>query len=123
VESVFDYYTPVVIANKTFLEEHPDTARAFLAALARGYQFAIDDPEAAAELLMEAAPELRGSSELVTRSQQYLSEQYQAEADRWGVFDPDRWSAYYTWLNENDLLENGSIDPLAGFTNGYLPED
>ena len=71
---------------------------------------------------MAAAPELKDSQDLVVASQQYLAEQYTADASRWGEIDPVRWSAYFTWLNDNDLLEKGDIDPNAGFTNDFLPE-
>lgn len=45
LDPVFDYYTPVLIANNSFLAEEPETAKAFLAATAKGYQYAIDHPE------------------------------------------------------------------------------
>ncbi len=120
IDPVFDFYTPLVIANNDFLAENPETAKAFLEALAHGYQDAIADPEGAAEILMKASPELKDSAELVVESQKYLADQYVADAARWGEFDPERWSAYFTWLNENDLLEN-PIDPAVGFTNDFLP--
>ena len=121
IDPVFDYYTPVIIGNNTYLEEHPDQAKAFVAAMSRGYQYAMENPEKAAQILMEAAPELASNEELVVASQKYLAEQYQAEAERWGEFDADRWSGFFTWLNDNQLLE-GTVDPNAGFTNDYLPQ-
>lgn len=121
INPVFDFYTPVVIGNNDFLAENPETARAFLAALAHGYEDCVEDPEEAADILMKAAPELKDSAELVVESQKYLSKEYIADAERWGEFDADRWSGFYKWLNDNDLLEN-KIDPAAGFTNDYLPE-
>ena len=69
---------------------------------------------------MEAAPELKDSAGLVTASQKYLADRYTADAARWGEFDADRWSAFYAWLNDNELLE-GAVDPGAGFTNDFLP--
>lgn len=120
IDPVFDFYTPVVMANNDYLAQNPDTAKAFLAALAKGYQDAIDDPEGAAEILMEAAPELKDSADLVIASQKYLAEQYIADAPRWGEFDPARWDGFYAWLNDNGLVEE-PIPAGAGFTNDYLP--
>ncbi len=53
IDPVFDYYTPVIIANNDFLAEDPDTAKAFLSAVAQGYEYAIDHPEEAAQILMD----------------------------------------------------------------------
>ena len=42
---VFDYYTPVLIANNEFLKKDPDTAKAFLRAVKKGYEDAVEDPK------------------------------------------------------------------------------
>ena len=54
------------------------------------------------------------NEELVVESQKYLAKEYQADAERWGEFDADRWSGFFTWLNDNQLLE-GTVDPMAVF--------
>lgn len=120
IDPVFDYYTPVIIAENEFLKEEPETAKAFLAALAKGYEYAMENPTDAADILMKAAPELKNNQELVYASQKYLAEQYTADADKWGVFDADRWNAFFNWLNDNGLVEN-TIPENTGFTNDYLP--
>ena len=121
IDPVFDYYTPVIIGNNAWLEENPEAAKAFVEALSKGYTFAAENPKAAADVLMEAAPELKSNTELVYASQEYLAKEYIADASKWGEFDPERWSAFYNWLNENELLEE-KIDPDFGYTNDYLPE-
>ena len=118
IDPVFDYYTPVIIAGNDFLEEDPDTAKAFLEALTKGYEYAIENPEEAADILCEAVPEL--DKELVLASQQYLASQYQADASKWGYIEPSRWNNFYNWLNENDLVET-DIPENTGFSNDYLP--
>ena len=120
IDPAFDYYTPVIIGSNAWLEENPETARAFMAALSKGYVYAVENPEEAADILMEAAPELKSNRELVYASQEYLAAEYIADADRWGEFNADRWAAFFNWLNENGLLED-EIDPYYGFTNDYLP--
>ena len=120
INPVFDYYTPVIIANNDFLKQHPDTAKAFLSALSKGYEYAVQNPDDAAALLIQQNPELEGSRELVTESQKYLADQYTADASQWGIFDAARWNAFYQWLDENNLL-SGTIPENTGFTNDYLP--
>ena len=117
-----DYYTPVILANNAFLEESPETAKAFLAATAKGYAYAIENPEAAADLLIagDSTGSLNGSEELVYASQNWLSDQYVADAGQWGVIDETRWNAFYQWLSDNELTAHDLTG--TGFSNEYLPE-
>ena len=119
-DPVLDFYTPIIVSNNDWLADNPETAKAFLAALSRGYEYAAEHPKEAADILMEAAPELKSNAELVYRSQEYLAGEYIADAARWGEIDPDRWGGYFTWLNDNGLMET-PLDPGMGFTNEYLP--
>lgn len=119
IDPVFDYYTPVLIANNEFLESEPTAARAFLAATAKGYEYAAQHPDEAAEILLEAVPEL--DPDIVPASQKWLADQYIADAKVWGYIDASRWDAFYKWLWDNQLLEK-EIPAGFGFDNGYLPE-
>ena len=119
IDPVFDYYTPVIIGNNDFLQENPEIAKAFLKALSKGYRFAMENPEEAAEILCKVAPEL--DKELVTESQKYLADKYQAEAEYWGYIDADRWNNFYKWVNANNLVE-GEVPLDTAFTNEYLPK-
>lgn len=117
IDPVFDYYTPVILGNTDWLKENPDAAKAFLSALKKGYEYAIDNPDPAADILLQAAPEL--DEKLVKKSQSYLSHEYKAEVEKWGYIDPQRWNAFYNWINENKLAE-AEIPENFGFTNEYL---
>ena len=117
IDPVFDYYTPVVLGNIAWMKENPDEAKAFLSALKKGYEYAIDNAEEAAEILLKAAPEL--DETLVLESQKYMSKQYKAEVEQWGYIDPARWNAFYNWINENKLASE-EIPENTGFTNNYL---
>lgn len=117
IDPVFDFYTPVIIGNSSWMAENPDTTKAFLGAVKKGYEFAIDNPEEAADILLEAAPEL--DKELVYASQEYLKDEYKAEVEQWGYIDPARWNAFYNWVNENGLSEV-EIPEDTGFNNSYL---
>lgn len=114
----FDYYSPVIIANTDFLEEDEEAAKAFLDATRRGYEYAIENPEEAAQILCKQVPEL--DEDMVKESQIWLADQYKAEVDQWGYIDQERWDAFYTWLYENGLSEE--IPAGTGFTNEYLSE-
>lgn len=122
IDPTFDYYTPVIIANNDFLAEDPEAAKAFLAATARGYEFAAENPEEAADMLIagDNTGSLAEAEELVKASQKFLSPLYIDDADRWGVIDAARWNGFYKWLYENELCAKDLTD--IGFSNEYLPE-
>ena len=119
IDPVFDYYTPVIISGNKFLEENPDTAKAFMSALSKGYHYAMEHPEDAANILCKAAPEL--DKEHVLASQNFLKDQYQADSQYWGYIDTARWNNFYKWVNDNGLVE-GKIPDNTGFSNDYLPQ-
>lgn len=113
----FDYYSPVIIGNNDYMKKNPDTTKAFLSAVKKGYEYAAGNPSDAADILLKAVPEL--DEKLVQKSQEYLSKQYIADAAQWGEIDANRWNGFYQWLNENKLVDN-ALDENAGFTMGYL---
>lgn len=112
-----DYYSPVIIGNDEYIEKNPDTTKKFLAAVRKGYEYSIEHPEEAADILVKAVPEL--DETLVKESQIWLADQYKAEVEQWGYIDLERWDAFYSWLYENSLIEQ-EIPSGTGFTNDYL---
>ena len=117
IDSVFDYYTPVIIANNDFLKDQPDVAKAFLRATKKGFEYAEQNADDAAQILVDAAPEVDPA--LAKMSQEFLADQYTADASGWGVIDPDRWAKFYAWMNENGLTPV-ELDPKGGFSMDYL---
>ena len=121
ISKELDYYTPVILANNQFLQDSPETARAFLAATARGYAYAAEHPREAADLLIagDTTGSLESAKELVYASQEWLAGQYIADAPAWGRMDADRWNGFYHWLYENGLSTHDLTG--IGFSNDYLP--
>lgn len=119
INPVFDYYTPTLVTSNSLIEENPEKIKAFLRACEKGYQYAIDHPKEAGEILLEASPEL--DEKLVLSSQEYLAKEYIADAKSWGFIDANRWNTFYAWLYENKLIEK-EIPDNFGFTNDYLPQ-
>lgn len=117
-ECIPDWYTPVLTTNEDMLEGDPETVSAFMEATTRGYQEAMEDPAAAADALLEAAPEL--DADLVRRSSRYLAERYAEVPARWGHQELARWERFISFLVEAELIAE-PIDAEAAFTNRFLP--
>jgi ABC-type nitrate/sulfonate/bicarbonate transport system substrate-binding protein len=113
-----DYYTPVIVTSEKLIADQPELVEKFMRATSKGYQFAIDQPEEAGELLAAAEPDL--DKELVIASQKWLSPRYQDDAARWGEQKLEVWKDYADWMSSNELLEK-EFDAHAAFTNDYLP--
>jgi ABC-type nitrate/sulfonate/bicarbonate transport system substrate-binding protein len=118
-EPILDYYTPVLMTNEKTIAEKPELVQRFMAATSKGYRYCIDKPEEAAEILLQAVPEL--DAELVKASQQWLSGQYQADAPSWGWQEQKVWERYANWMYEKKLLDK-KIEVEKAFTNDFLPE-
>lgn len=114
-----DYYTPVLATSEKMIKEDPETVKAFVHGAAKGYQFAIENPSEAADILLKSVPDL--DEKLVKKSQEWLAPKYQDDAPRWGEQKLEVWKNYADWMMENKLLE-GKFDPEKAFTNEFLPE-
>ena len=114
-----DYYTPVIIASDEMLEEQPELVKAFLAATAKGYEYCIEDPTGAAEILGTYLPDY--DLDFIKESQEILADKYMEDVDQWGVMEDSRWDNYTAFLNEYGVIEN--IIPASDcYTNEFLPE-
>lgn len=114
-----DYYSPIIIANNEYLKNNKEEATKIIKAIKKGYIYAIDHPEEAAEILIKNAPELQDKKDFVIESQKYLSKQYAKDKNKWGEIDPERWNNFYNWINENKITKN-PLEKNAGFSNDYL---
>lgn len=119
LDPALDFYTPVLASSSKFLKSDPDTAKKFLKATAQGYEYAIKDPDGAADILCRSVPEM--DKQIAKKGQEWLKTQYKAEVSQWGKIDKSRWDRFYTWLYDNKVLTK-KIAPGEGFTNDYLPE-
>lgn len=118
-DPALDFYTPVLISSEKTIAEKPEMVKKFLAATQKGYEFAINNPEDSAQVLLDNAPEL--DAELVKASQLWLADKYQDDAPAWGIQKQEVWEDYANWLFERELLKK-NIDASEAFTNEFLPQ-
>ena len=123
-----DAYNVLLVGNGAWLTAHPDQAKAFVQAVQRGYQLAADDPAQGAALLQKANPGAFTEPELVTRSQQMISERYLKDGSgKVGPQTPAMWTGFSGFLVDTGTVTGPDGKPLTAkpdfttwFTNQYL---
>jgi ABC-type nitrate/sulfonate/bicarbonate transport system substrate-binding protein len=109
LEPALDYY---------LIKTNPELIKKFMKATSQGYEYAIQHPAEAADVLLKHAPELK--PELVKASQLYLSDKYQGEAIQWGLQKWETWQNFAGWMVTQKLIPP-QVDVSAAFTNNFLP--
>ena len=119
IDSVFDYYTPVIISSEEFLAKNPETAQKFMAAVKKGYEYCISNSDSAADILLKNVPEL--NSEQVKCSMKYLAKEFQSDAPSWGMQKSNVWKRFCDWMYQQRLIKL-AVESDKAFTNDYLPK-
>lgn len=119
IDPALDYYTPLIIANDKTIKNDSKLVRDFLSATSKGYDFAIENPKDAADILVNQVPELK--KDLIEASQKFLSKQYKADAGKWGEMKKSVWENYAKFMKKNGLITK-DLNVDEAFTNEFLPE-
>ena len=114
----FDYYSPVIIANNDYLKDNKEEARKVIQAIKKGYQYAMEHPEEAADILIKNAPELKDKRDFVIESQKYLSKEYASYKENGDNLMLIAGMTFYKWDKENGILKEDLTD--KGFTNEFV---
>ncbi len=114
-----DYYTPVIIASEEKIKRDPETAKKFLTASKKGYEYSIENPDESAEILHSYADTY--DIEMLKESQKYLADKYIDDAEYWGVMKDEVWNRYTEFMVENGLIEK-KISAKECYTNEFLTQ-
>jgi putative hydroxymethylpyrimidine transport system substrate-binding protein len=114
-------YNELVLAStKTYVGEQGDDVRAFVQALARGYEAARADPQAATDALVAAAPDLDAGFSLAS-VRATLPVFFPADASKpWGFQEPGEWNRYGAWMFAQGLLTTNPRAGSSAITNEFL---
>jgi ABC-type nitrate/sulfonate/bicarbonate transport system substrate-binding protein len=116
LDCIPNWYTPIFIANEETIERRPELVRSFLAATARGYRVAIEDPQRAAEVMLDAVPEM--DEALLRAAADYHASRFAPDAP-FGTQDRATWDVFAGFLVDAGLLARAP-EPEAVFTNAFL---
>jgi len=126
-----DYYQVVLACDRQWLEKDPDAAKRFVAATVKGFQFAADNADEAAAILVSENPGVFDANKALPKASQEFLDSGRYLVDANGVFGPqtlERWTGYSAFLFDEGLLVDSAGKPLPTaldygklFTNDYLP--
>ena len=126
-----DMYAVVLVCNDSWLANHGDVARRFLAATVKGFELAATDPDTAAALLIKANPGVfEANPKLPLDSARYLAEHklYLDATGAVGRQTAEQWSGLSGLFARDGLLAGPDGKPLTTqpdfstyFTNDFLP--
>jgi ABC-type nitrate/sulfonate/bicarbonate transport system substrate-binding protein len=105
-----------IVSSEKYLDAHPEDAAAFVRAVARGYAYAAEHPEEAADLLIAANPDTLGTAEeLVRRSAELMAgDGYLVSNERGiGAANPAAWEELGAFLFEGGFLTDSEGQPLT----------
>lgn len=112
-----DYYTPVIITSESMIANDPETVERFMAATKQGYEYAIANPDEAAEILGKVIPET--DMDFLKESQRFLSAQYSLDSEVWGMMKDEVWDNYTGFMYEYGLIHK-SIAASEQYTNEFI---
>jgi len=127
-----DQHTTLIGSSDAYLGANPETAAAFITATQRGYAYAIDHPDEAADILIAANSDALTDRKLIRASLQALIDgHYLKSADGViGAIVPARMEAIGEYLFTAGILKDGNGMVLADkpdfsayFSNAYLPAE
>ncbi len=110
----------VLVANRARLEAEPEKFRLFLAALERGTEVAVAQPNAATKAVLEANNDLdpKLTEAEVEATLPLLGARTAGQP--YGYMDPAEWKTFTAWMRDNELIES-LPEPAELLSNDYLP--
>lgn len=127
-----DEHTTLIGSSDAYLAANPETAAAFIGATQRGYAYAVDHPDEAADILIAANSDVLTDRSLIRASLQALIDgHYLRSADGViGTLVPEKVEAIGQYLFTAGILHDGNGAVLTDkpdfstyFSNDYLSAD
>ena len=126
-----DEHTTLIGSSQAYLDANPEAAAAFIAETKRGYNFAVDHPEEAADMIIAANADVLTDRALIVASLKALVDGHYVRTSEGvlGTFDPAKMAAIGKFMFEAGMLKDGNGNALATapdfstyYTNAYAAE-
>ena len=124
-----DQHTNFIGTSSAYLADNAETAKAFIGASQRGYEYAVAHPDEATDILVAANADVLLDRDFVRASLQALIDGHylKAESGAVGTIDPAKMDAVGTFLFNAGILKDGNGAPVtakpdftAYYSNDYL---
>ncbi|HWV21355.1 MAG TPA: ABC transporter substrate-binding protein [Devosia sp.] len=124
-----DQHTNFIGTSNAYLADNADTAKAFITASQRGYDYAVAHPDEATDILVAANADVLLDRDFVRASLQALIDGHyiRGENGAIGTIDPAKMDAIGTFLFDTGILKDGNGAPVAAkpdftayYSNDYL---
>ena len=114
------YSELVLVANRQSLAEDSEKLRLFIAALERGTEAAVAQPNAATAAITAANPDLEPKLTAAEVEATLPLLGARTEGQPYGYMDPQEWETFAGWMRDNGLID--SLPQTSELLdNGYLP--
>jgi len=109
----------VLVANRKALAEDPEKFRLFIAALRRGTEAAVKQPNAATKALLDANHDLDAKLTAAEVEATLPLLGARTTGQPYGYMDPDEWGSFAGWMRDNGLISS-LPEPGELLSNAYL---
>ena len=111
-----DHYELVLVTSEDYLENNSDVAERLVRAVKRGFEKAIEDPQAGVDTLVAENPD--EIDEKIDRpGADLLQPMWQLPGGGgFGTQETDRWNSFVQWMKDNGMIEP-SLDASAAYRN------
>lgn len=110
-----DIYGLAIASSDDYIAGHPDQVQCFVDGVRKGWQAAVDDPQAALDALYAAAPETADRPEVM---QALLDGAFEYAGDNLLDQTADKWDETQTTLADAGIID-GTLDPTDFFTSDF----
>lgn len=108
-----DYYTPVLATSPSEIIQKPELLKKFMVATRKGYEYAIDHPKEAADLMISTTPkDTFPDKNFIEESQKFLSTHYVDRGRTWGFQDAKAWHDYPQFMIDADGVVDAKGNPV-----------
>lgn len=115
------YYEMMLVTSERMLEERPDAVERFVRGFTKGFEYGLDNPQDAIDILLKLNPEQEEIEDIERPSIDLLTSQaWRAEeTGKFGTMTAERWKSVAEFMKQQGEIDAG-LDESEAWTDEYL---